>query len=188
MNTDLKMELGEVIHRGYTIRRAEAEHIPFLNGIELAAATIFPPGSIPEHILSDKLPLDVLRSAMDKDMLWVALDVSGIPVGYALLQVVDSFALLAQMDVHPDHGRKGIGTTLVSYVIRHVREMGFAELYLTTFSNVKWNAIFYEKLGFQILETWEQPRFIQGILHNERKCGLSNRVAMRLSIRPRRNG
>ena len=181
----LKMELGEAVHRGYAVRRAEPGHIPLLNHIELSAATIFPPGSIPDSILSDKLPLDVLLTARDKGMLWVAVDTGDIPVGYALLRIVDGFALLAQMDVHPDHGRKGIGTALACRAIRQVRELGLTELYLTTFSHVKWNAPFYEKLGFQILETGKHPDFIKKILHEERKHGLDNRVAMRLRIRLR---
>ena len=167
---------------GYAIRQAEPGHVPLLNDIELAAAALFPPGSIPESILSDSLPLDVLWSARDEGMLWVALDHGNDPVGYALLRMVDGFALLAQLDVHPDHGRKGIGTALVHCVIGQVREMGVAELYLTTFAHVRWNAPFYEKLGFQIVGTGERPGFMEDILREEGKRGLSNRVAMKLPL------
>ncbi len=170
------------VPKGYAVHRAGPEHVPLLSDIELAAAALFPPGSIPESILSDCLPLDVLQSAEEEGMLWVALDHGNNPVGYALLRMVDGFALLAQVDVHPDHGQKGIGTALVHRVIGQVRDMGLAGLYLTTFSHVQWNAPFYEKLGFQTLEARERPRFIEDILHEESKRGLNNRVAMKLSI------
>lgn len=60
--------------------------------------------------------------------------------------------------------------------------MGYAELYLTTFSDIKWNALFYEKLGFRILKDDEMPDVIMNILHDEHECGLSKHVAMRLKI------
>jgi N-acetylglutamate synthase-like GNAT family acetyltransferase len=171
----------------YFIRPAEPEHIELLNDIELAAARIFPPGTIPEYILSDKLPLGVLLTAMDKGRLWVALDAGKIPVGYALLRIIDGFALLAQLDVHPNHGRKGIGAALCYHVIRQVRKLSLTELYLTTFSHVKWNAPFYEKIGFQALEAKNHPEFIKNILHEESKNGLRNRIAMKISIPPNHN-
>ena len=166
----------------YTIQHADSNHIPLLNEIELAAATIFPPGSIPEYVFTDKLPLDDLHAAMDRDMLWVVLDGEKTPVGYALLQLIDGCALLAQMDVHPEHGQKGVGTALLRRVIEEVGDMGLDAVYLTTFSHIKWNAPFYEKHGFRILEPPEQPLFLQGILQQERANGLPNRVAMRFPI------
>ncbi len=166
---------------GYAICRAEIHHIPELNSIELAAATIFPPGLIPEHILTDRIPQNVLLTAQQEKMLWVAVDTSDFPVGYLLLQVVDGLPLLAQLDVHPLHGRKGLGTALIAHGIMQVQKMGFPDLYLTTFSHVRWNAPFYEKLGFKIVNEQELPKSIAGILHEERTRGLRNRVAMRLS-------
>lgn len=166
----------------YTIESAGPGHIHALNGIELAAATLFPPGSIPEHVLSDRLPREVLDSAMRSGMLWVALDAVGAPVGYALLQLVDGYALLAQMDVHPLHGRRGLGTALVRRAAGRVRELNLDELYLTTFSHVPWNAPFYARLGFRVVPAAEQPLFIKDILHAERVRGLADRVAMRLAV------
>ena len=44
--------------RGYTIEQATADHVPLLGAIEIAAAGIFPPDSIPDHIQSDSVPVD----------------------------------------------------------------------------------------------------------------------------------
>lgn len=166
---------------GYTICQAEARHLPFLNEIEMAASTIFPLGFLPAHVLLDKMPLPILREAMEQSRLWVALHERENPVGYAVLQIVDNGALLAQMDVHPDHGRKGLGTALVKRVIEESRAKGVLDLYLTTFANIRWNAPFYAKCGFVELPASEQPEFIKTILQEEQKHGLKDRIAMRYS-------
>lgn len=162
----------------YTIHHAAPEHLFLLNAIELAAATIFPYGTIPDHILSDRVPLNTLQEAQAAGRLWLALDAKDRPVGYALLQILDGCAVLAQLDVHPAHGQQGLGTALVQRVINHVRDAGLPALYLTTFSHVPWNAPFYQKLGFRLLSTAEQAPFLQNILQEERSRGLHNRVAM----------
>ena len=165
---------------GYALKAAQAGHIPFLNAIELAAAAMFPPGSIPAHILADRVPESTLMAAMRDGTLWVVLDADARPVGYGLLQFVDGLALLAQLDVHPDHGRKGLGTALIARIVEAARERGAEFLYLTTFTHVAWNAPFYAKLGFAEIPEAEQPCAIRDILAEEKARGLENRAAMRL--------
>lgn len=114
----------------------------------------------------------------------VTLDSNQIPVGFAFWQNVNGFALLALIEVSPSHGQKGLGKALVLQVINQVAKAGFQHLYLTTFSDVPWNAPFYQKLGFVLLDAAEQPDFIKDILLEERAKGLHNRVAMRYSIQP----
>lgn len=182
----LAMKLRREAHdvpAGYSIRHAEDVHIPFLNGIELAAATLFPSGSIPEEVLRERMPLAVLRAAADLARLWVALkDGEAEPVGYALLQVHDGMGLLAQLDVRPEHGRKGLGAALTSRVIRAAQGMGLPELYLTTFADVAWNAPFYARLGFIAVEAGQQPLFIRQALQEEQARGLRKRVAMKFPL------
>lgn len=167
---------------GYSIRLAEEQHVSALNSIELAAATIFPAGSLPEHILTDSVPLDVLFAAQREQRLLVVVDSCDSPVGYLLIQLVGDLALLAQMDVHPSHGRKGLGTALIAHGLARIRQMGFDEAYLTTFAHVLWNAPFYRKIGFEIMEERAIPDPIAEILHEERAYGLSDRVAMRIFL------
>ncbi len=171
------------IPRGYAIQAAGPEHVPFLNAIELAAAAIFPPGSIPEHVLSDRAPAAVLTDAAIDGRLMVALDAAGRPVGYGLLRFIDDLALLSQMDVYPDHGRKGLGRALVMRIADIARRRGADFLHLTTFVRVPWNAPFYTRLGFMEIPEPEQPPAIRDILADERSRGLINRTAMRLALR-----
>jgi len=170
------------IPSGYSIDLASPAHVPLLGAIEIAAATRFPPGTIPDHIRSDSIPVSVLLDAVANGTLWVTLNAFRQPVGYALLQSVDGFALLAQMDVLPEHGRKGLGTALVMNIADFLRNQNKNALYLTTFTHVPWNAPFYANIGFIALNEEEQPPFIKKILHEERRYGLDHRTAMRLPL------
>ena len=178
----MKSENPKIVQAGYAIMQAQSRHLSLLNGIELAAAKIFPDDYLPEHILSDKLPMDVLLAAKDQGLLWVAVEAGGSPVGYVLVQVVAGLALLAQVDVHPNHGRQGLGTALIRHAIGKIREKGFSECYLTTFSDIAWNAPFYAKLGFSVVGEAAMPQAIAAILREEQERGLRNREAMRLEI------
>ncbi len=192
--------------RGYSIRAAAPGDIPCLNAIELAAATLFPPGVIPQHVLSDRVPEVMLAEAMRDGRLWVAFEPGGTPVGYALLRFLKEpgepaqtsradpgkgrkksapgLALLAQMDVHPAHTRKRLGTGFVRLAAAAARMRRAEALYLTTFADIPWNAPFYARQGFADLSESEQPRVIRDILAEERARGLKNRTAMRLPLSP----
>ena len=178
----MKSEVSGIEQAGYAIIPAASRHLALLNAIELAAAKIFPDDYLPEHILLEKLPMEVLLAAQAQGMLWVAVDAGGSPVGYVLVQAVDGLALLAQVDVHPDHGRQGLGTALIRHAMQAMHERGFAECYLTTFSDIAWNAPFYAKLGFGVVDEAAMPQAIAAILREEQERGLRNRVAMRLKI------
>ena len=170
------------IPTGYSIELASSTHVPLLGAIEIAAATRFPPGTIPDHIRSDLVPISVLFDAVASGTLWVVLDAFRQPVGYALLQMVDGYALLAQMDVHPDHGRKGLGAALVMSIAVFLHTQNKNALYLTTFTHVPWNAPFYADIGFIALNEEELPSFIRKIINEERQHGLPHRAAMRLPL------
>lgn len=174
--------IDELIALNYTIKQATADHAALLAAIEIAAAGIFPPGSIPDHIRSDSTPIETLLEAVQDGLLWVALAGEGKPVGYALVQLIEDAALLAQMDVHPEHMRKGIGSALIGQVVEHLRLLKKTTLYLTTFVHVPWNAPFYARQGFVAINNADVPPFLKAILEEERRYGLSNRTAMCLKI------
>lgn len=178
------MKLAYSIPEGYTIQHAKRSDIPQLYSIQAAAGTIFPPGSIPENVLAERVPHDIFMDAIAQGRLLAAKNSNEAPVGFAFWQEVDGSSLLALIEVDPQHGQKGLGTALVSVIIEQVEKAGYQYLYLTTFVNIPWNAPFYQRLGFAPLSEMDHPGFIKGILHEEHSKGLSNRVAMRYSIRP----
>ena len=172
----------EAAMQGYAIQPARPEHLPLLGKIETEAAGLFPPGSIPDAARSDCLPIALLEEGREKGRLWVALTAEEIPVGYALLRILDRIALLAQIDVLPAHGRRGIGRELVAQAALAARKEGFSSLWLTTFTHVPWNAPFYARIGFAAEPEDSLPPVIRRILQTERAAGFSNRTAMRLRL------
>jgi Predicted acetyltransferase len=168
----------------YIIRPALPEHIPQLAAVEQAAATLFPTGTIPDAIRGDSVPVPLLEEAAGAGNLWAALDGSGRAIGFALLCVEEGCALLAEMDVMPEHGGRGIGRKLIAEAARKAREDGHAALYLTTFSHVPWNMPFYERVGFSLLPEGKAPPALESALQAERARGMEHRVAMRMALIP----
>src|SRR6185503_9462415 len=80
-----------------------------------------------------------LRKAQADGRLCVALD-GDRPVGFAHVEMLaEDLPHLEELDVHPDHGRRGIGAALVRTVCEWVARSGYSEVTLTTFRAVPWN-------------------------------------------------
>jgi GNAT superfamily N-acetyltransferase len=134
---------------GYTIGRAEPHHLRWLPEIEYAAGRLLVGRGLPESALEAGSDLAELIEAQQAGLLWVALSVDASPVGFAKVGRLDATAHLEEIDVHPAHGRRGIGTALVETVCRWAHTEGLSAVTLTTFRNVPWNAPFYARLGFR---------------------------------------
>lgn len=166
----------------YAIVPARPEHVRALPAIERECARLFPDGAIPAPLLDAVLPEEALDDARLKGNLWVAENADGRPVGFGLLELHDGNALLAEMDVLPAHGRRGIGGRIVRCIAEKARLLGAPALFLTTFSNIPWNAPFYSRLGFVSLRKEDTPVWLASLLDGEREYGFRNRVAMRLDL------
>jgi N-acetylglutamate synthase-like GNAT family acetyltransferase len=71
-------------------------------------------------------------------------------VGFALVKMLaDDLPHLEEIDVHPSHGRRGLGTALVRKVCEWATLRGHVMLTLTTFRAAAWNLPFYVRLGFE---------------------------------------
>jgi GNAT superfamily N-acetyltransferase len=114
-------------------------------------------------------------------LLW---EVAGVPVGYLLLEVVDDAAHVEQLSVDPAHGRRGIGTALLTVAESWAESRGLAAITLTTFRDVPWNAGFYARRGFLILADDECGPQLSARIRAEAAHGLDRwpRVAMRRTL------
>jgi GNAT superfamily N-acetyltransferase len=163
---------------GYAVEPARPEHVAALPAIERAAARLFPPDVLPPALRDDAVPVEEHAAAQAAGRLWVALSPEGRPVGFALVHAAGDAAFLAELDVHPEHGRRGLGRALVGAVVAGARAAGLARVTLTTFAHVAWNAPFYERLGFRRLTADELSPGLARALRHEAASGLRNRVAM----------
>jgi GNAT superfamily N-acetyltransferase len=85
--------------------------------------------------------------------LWVAAASGGTPVGFALIMEIEGYAHLDELDVLPVHGRQGIGSTLLTIVRAWAKDTGHPAVTLRTFREVPWNAPFYQRRGFHVVES-----------------------------------
>ena len=165
---------------GYEIALARPGDLPRIAPIELAAARLLT-GHAPEGVLEEVTPEEVLQAAQREGRLCVALS-DDAPVGFALVELLEPDAAhLEEIDVHPEHGRRGLGTLLVRWVCRWADSRGLTAVTLTTFRDVPWNMPFYARLGFEEVAAGELTPALHEVLEDEARRGLdtSRRVAMR---------
>lgn len=144
----------------HDVRLAEPADLPLLSGIESAADQLFIDRFRPETW--DEPATGEWRAAQPGFLL-----VTGEPpVGIAHVLDEDGHAHLEMLAVRPDHGRCGIGTALVEACCSEAAARGHEELTLTTFANVPWNAPYYLRLGFSIVD--EPTGVLAKHLHHER--------------------
>lgn len=164
------------------IRLATPEDIASLPAIERAAAALFPESDLPPTLRQHVTPIADLRRAQREGRLWVAVADDGSVAGFALASANGPHACLEEMDVHPDHARRGFGRALVSAVADGLRRQGLQSLNLTTFSHLPWNAPFYASLGFHPLDEADLSAELRAALAREAARGLRQRIAMRLAL------
>lgn len=168
----------------YTIGPARPEDLPKLAAIELEAASLFAGWEVADGILSDSTAPAEFQAGFEAGLLWLARDAGGEPVGFALVELLEGGPHLEEIDVHPDHGRRGVGRALVETVCSWARREGHGSLTLTTFRDIPWNAPFYAGAGFRIVEAHELPSELRELVAEETERGLdsSRRVVMRRDL------
>jgi GNAT superfamily N-acetyltransferase len=168
----------------YVVALARSEHIRLLPEIERAAAALFPDDVITAEIRASAVPREQLEAALVEKRLWTAVTRAGNPVGFAIAVRESGRVLLQEIDVHPNHQRKGLGRRLIQEVIGWAKAQALSCVTLTTFEHVPWNAPFYSRLGFRKLADDELGCELFHRLQIERQQGLRQRVAMQLTLDP----
>jgi len=174
----------------YEIRDCLDAEIPLLGEIESKADTLFPEGVIPAD--AENYPIDGLALASKSGSLLVATvdkEIVGFAVAEPVVVTVPAKDVESVSNYHlfllavlPQWGRNGIGTALVRQIEARAKRTQSQHLTLTTFSNIEWNAPYYEKLGFRQLAYSDANQFLKDILNAEFAEGFSNRIAMQLVL------
>jgi GNAT superfamily N-acetyltransferase len=169
-----------LMEASYSIELAQPDYLHKLSEIEQQAASLFRGWNVPQAVLEEVTPLEEFQAAQAAGLLWVALSPQRHPVGFALLEREGLQLHLEELDVHPQHGRRGIGRTLMEAVCAWARERGYTELTLTTYRDIPWNGPFYAKLGFKVLGAAELTPTLRDRVEAEAARGLdpARRVVM----------
>ena len=158
------------------VRPAEPGEFEHLRWIEFESDRLYEEvgiGPFPDDETADHLPIAAAVFAVGEPA-----------VGFVCLEVVDGAAHVDQVSVLPAHGRRGIGRALLETAIGWAAAAGHAELTLTTFRDVPWNAPFYRTLGFE--EFADPGPELSAIRAHERAIGdddFGPRLAMRRVLR-----
>lgn len=168
----------------YIIDLAQGGDLAALQDVERAATRLFEGWGVDAAVDADTTSIEELSVARRAGLLWVARSCDRRPVGFALVEMVGGEPHLEEIDVHPAHGRRGIGAALVETVLSWAREAGHRAVTLTTFSEIPWNAPFYARLGFRVVEAGELSPELEEIVRDEASRGLdpTRRVVMRYVV------
>ncbi|MFK7896946.1 MAG: GNAT family N-acetyltransferase [Myxococcota bacterium] len=169
----------------WIIEFANTEDVQALPAIERSAASLFPAGFLPSGAEQETLPAAVLHEAQAEGRLFVARErADGGVVGFALVEAIDGVGHLEEIDVDPAWGRRGIGRALVLRACEWARAKGYADITLITFREIPWNAPFYARLGFLLLEEAAIGNAMLPKLSREAAAGFdpTQRCVMRLRL------
>ena len=168
----------------FGLRLATLRDVPTIQAIELEATALFDP-EYPEmaaFFRAHPTSAGCYERAVGDRSLWVA-EQGGVLVGFALGHVVDGAGHLDELDVLPAFGRRGIGRALVEQVCRWAADLGLPALTLSTLPEVPWNAPFYRKLGFRVLDEVALTPGLAAIRERELAFSLcQERVMMRREL------
>lgn len=166
----------------YAIRPVRPEELALLPGVEQAAGRLFAGTSEAwivddgDHSLADFT--DWLRDGA----IWVAVADDRI-VGFAAVETIDGQSYLHELDVHPDHGRRGLGRRLIATAVAAARAVGQTALRLSTFRHIPWNAPYYVKLGFRELPEADWGPGLREVWRAEIASGLDPARRLMLELR-----
>ncbi|RZA28586.1 MAG: N-acetyltransferase [Lysobacteraceae bacterium] len=154
----------------FLIRAGTVADIEALLEVERRAASILLGHGAHDLFAMHSLSPADLRDGIDTGVLRVA-EVEGTAVGFALCGQVDGQAHLYEMDVLPEHGRRGIGGALLESACAETAARGSAAMTLATLRDVAWNAPFYAARGFEEIGEGQWGVQLAEIVARERMLG-----------------
>lgn len=167
------------------VRAARATDLEALPAIERRAQALFRAYGLEATFAAHLVDLPTLRSAQRAHRLFVATDEADQPVGFVLITRLGGWAQLAEVDVLPEWGRRGIGTALVERAIAWAEEREYERVVLSTMRDVPWNGPFYRRFGFEEVPANRFGRALRQLRAEEARRGLpvGDRAIMALDLR-----
>ncbi|MCO6186652.1 GNAT family N-acetyltransferase [Rhizobium sp. L1K21] len=165
------------------IRPAGREHFKDIQNVELAAfETLRAAGAVFGSPMASS-DAELERCFNDGFLLGAFTHAERL-IGYASAYIVENEIYVAELDVHPDFQRQGIGRRLMMALLSEAATRGFVSATLTTDRLAPFNMPFYAALGFKVVEPAVCPAYLLAILNRQIAAGLdpARRVAMRFIL------
>lgn len=173
---------------GARIRPCRVTEVEALRSIEAAAGARFAEVGMPEIAADEPMSAGVLARYCRCGRCWVAAGEDDRAVGYAVVDLLDGYAHVEQVSVHPRWQGQGLGRALLDAVEEWAWGQELRGLTLTTFRDVPWNRPLYEHLGFRVLSEAELSPGLRARRTEEAEHGLrpALRVCMYRALSPPR--
>lgn len=165
----------------FTLRLATREDAYLLPAIERSAAAAFL--SLPalawiagHNVLSKVEHLEFVAAGLE----WLVVDEQDRPVGFVCATAFGEALHIEELAVAHAQQGQGLGRQLMAAARHYAQAQGFKAMTLTTFLEVPWNAPFYARLGFEVVDDAALSDLLRRQLAYEVSRGLQGRRAMRL--------
>ncbi|MFT4569577.1 MAG: GNAT superfamily N-acetyltransferase [Hyphomicrobiaceae bacterium] len=162
----------DAVTADYRVRSAVAADLVYVPELERAAAIAFEPWGLAQAFAAETIDSRELELAIVEQRLLIAAEDNDIPVGFAFITTVEGQPHLEELDVAPEHGRRGIGSRLVEAVCVAAKAQGSTRVTLSTMRDVPFNAPFYARLGFEVIEEEAATSGLRALRDDERARGL----------------
>lgn len=167
------------------IRKARLDDLPVLAGIERDADQLFLQTDMPEIGNAEPTDSAALAALLDEGAFWVA-ELAGAPVGFLAAGTRSGQYVILQISVARSGQGSGVGARLMDTAMAHGRASGAADVVLTTFRDIPWNAPWYARFGFVEIAEGERSQVVRDMQAHEAAHGLdmSRRCALRAVLTP----
>jgi 4-diphosphocytidyl-2-C-methyl-D-erythritol kinase len=166
----------------FQIRPARLDEAYRLREIEDQASVRFLGlGLIVDESLDTLFPQDDVKRLIGMGQAWVGCLGNGPAVGMVMASERDGVGYIEEIDVLPEHGRRGLGGRLLARAGAWAQAQGYVAVTLSTFRDVPWNGPFYRKHGFRDLRPEEWTPGMRTIRNRETEWGL--KVDVRVFMR-----
>lgn len=156
------------------IRFALPADLPAVRLVEISAATVF----VGTHMdfaanYAPNTPDDLI-AAIAVQLMWVATDGDEV-IGFVFAEPCSDGLYVRELSVAAPWHQRGHGSALMATLIAAARTRGDPQLVLTTDRTLPWNAPFYRRIGFCIVEGAAMPPDAQRRLERQFAAGFDPR-------------
>ncbi|NNC15777.1 GNAT family N-acetyltransferase [Corallococcus exiguus] len=168
-----------IVHPPARLRPARLDEIARVREIERLSARRFLGTDLAALVEDEPTDSATLAARIATGGLTVAEGEDGRPVAFLMARPVEGCGYIEQLDVLPTHAGRRLGAALISAL-----EPAWPSLLLSTFRDVPWNAPYYARLGFRVVETLTPALEAIRAEHLARGLDESRRVFMRKDRMP----